>query len=101
MDPDGRITAFLEKTEGRTSKDRKDKRRPINGGVYVFEKKLLSKIHARGPIWLESKVFPWLAAGQRAYGFVKETYFVDIGVPDDLRRAQNDLQEWFGVSNPD
>jgi NDP-sugar pyrophosphorylase family protein len=101
MDHDGRITAFLEKTERETSKDRKDKKRPINGGVYVFEKKLLSKIHARWPISLENKVFPWLAAGRKVYGFVSDTYFVDIGVPDDLRRAQNELRERFGVSHPD
>jgi D-glycero-alpha-D-manno-heptose 1-phosphate guanylyltransferase len=101
MDHDGRITAFLEKTERETSKGRKDKKRPINGGVYVFEKKLLSKIHARGPLSLENKVFPWLAAGRRVYGFVSDTYFVDIGVPDDLRRAQNELRERFGFSNPD
>ncbi len=101
MDREGRITAFLEKTEGETGKNRKDKRRPINGGVYVFEKKLLSKIQARGPISLEDRVFPWLAAGGRIYGFVSDTYFVDIGVPDDLRRAQNELREQFGVSDPD
>jgi len=101
MDRGGRITAFLEKRERGTGKNGEDGRRPINGGVYVFEKKLLSRIHPRWPISLENEVFPRLAAGRRTYGFVTDTYFVDIGIPDDLRRAQTELRERFRVSNPD
>jgi NDP-sugar pyrophosphorylase family protein len=100
MDGEGRITAFLEKREKGAGGDSEKGRRPINGGVYVFEKRLLSKIYAQVPISLEHKVFPRLTAGKRAYGFVSDTYFVDIGVPDDLRRAQSELPKRFGSHHP-
>jgi D-glycero-alpha-D-manno-heptose 1-phosphate guanylyltransferase len=102
MNRGGRITAFLEKQKARTDNDRVDRidrKQPINGGVYLFEKSLLSKIPPRVPISLETKLFPWLAARKRTFGFVNDTYFVDIGVPDDLRRAQNELPQLLGIGN--
>jgi NDP-sugar pyrophosphorylase family protein len=101
MDRNGRITAFLEKRNKRTSRDNEDHKRPINAGVYVFEKRLLSTIPVRSPTSLEKEVFPQLAAGGRAYGFVSDTYFMDIGVPDDLRRAEAEFRQRFGVGNSD
>jgi D-glycero-alpha-D-manno-heptose 1-phosphate guanylyltransferase len=99
MDRIGRITTFLEKRSKRTSKDGQNRKRPINAGVYVFEKKLLNKIQAREPISLEKDVLPPLVGAGRTYGFVSDTYFVDIGVPDDLRRVQTEFQR-LRVGNP-
>ncbi len=100
MDCEGRITAFLEKKERAMGENRKNEGQTINGGVYVFEKKFLKKFRP-GHVSLEREVFPPTLRSKRLYGFVSEAYFLDIGVPDDLRRAQNELRERFGVSNPD
>jgi mannose-1-phosphate guanylyltransferase len=101
MDREGRIKAFLEKNERGTKKDSREGGRPINAGVYVFEKKVLKKIRPGGPVSLEREVFPLLLRSKGVYGFVSEAYFLDIGVPDDLRRAQSELRERFRFSNPD
>ena len=103
LDGQRRITAFLEKGEMDASNKLKDWKRPINGGVYVFEKKLLNKIRTRGPVSLEKSVFPRLIASKnkKVYGFLRGAYFMDIGVPGDLQRAQIEFPERFRVNDPD
>jgi NDP-sugar pyrophosphorylase family protein len=97
----GRITAFLEKDDTHGSNKSEEGKKPINGGVYIFEKKLLSRIRTRGPVSLEKTVFPRLVASKnkQIYGFLRGAYFMDIGVPDDLRRAQSELPERFRVND--
>jgi D-glycero-alpha-D-manno-heptose 1-phosphate guanylyltransferase len=100
VDRAGRITAFLEKN-GRDGSERPETERClINGGVYVFEKKLLKAIRAPGPVSLEREVFPSLLARKSVYGFERDTYFLDIGVPEDLGRAQSELPERICISHP-
>lgn len=48
---------------------------------------------------LEDDVFPYLISKHKVFGFVTDGYFLDIGVPDDFRRAQIDLPERFGVGD--
>jgi D-glycero-alpha-D-manno-heptose 1-phosphate guanylyltransferase len=100
LDGESRITKFLEKGKRNGSAKREEETRPINAGVYVFEKKLLSKIRAGAPISLETTIFPQLLTSKRMYAFTTDTYFIDIGVPDDFRRAQNELPERFGIHDP-
>lgn len=62
----------------------------INGGVYALEKTALEE-------W--PKVFSfekdYLEAGvdRQLYGLVQDRYFIDIGIPEDYRRIQNELNE--------
>lgn len=91
LDRRRRITAFLEKS----SQHRNLGRTLISGGVYVFEKSLLGAMRTRRVISLEKEVFPKLAAERRTYGFITDGPFVDIGVPEDFRRAQIELKEHF------
>jgi D-glycero-alpha-D-manno-heptose 1-phosphate guanylyltransferase len=100
VDGESRITAFLEKGEMVACNKLEDGTRPINGGVYVFEKKLLSKIRAGKSMSLEKDVFPRLVASKNVYGFLRGVYFMDIGVPKDFRRAQNELPERFAINDP-
>ena len=94
LDRRGRITAFLEKDAG----VRNTRKTPlISGGVYVFEREVLSSVSPRRPSSLEQEVFPKLAAHRRTYGFVTDAPFIDIGVPEDFRRAQSELRERFHV----
>lgn len=100
IDGESRITAFFEKGARDVSNKLEDETRLINAGVYVFEKKLLSKIRADKPMSLEKNVFPRLVTSKKVYGFIRAAYFMDIGVPDDFRRAQNELPERFGINDP-
>jgi len=88
----GRIRSFLEKntsTVGNSSGWHL-----VNGGVYVFQKHALNIVPDRGAISLEREVFPRLLEnGMR--GFVTDGYFIDIGLPDDFKRAQVELPARF------
>lgn len=97
LDKSGRITAFVEKGEASRANRH---RREINGGVYVLEKKLLRKIKPGRHVSLERQLFPRLICRHSIYGMLKKTYFIDIGVPDDLGRAQSELPQWIRGSDP-
>ncbi len=86
LDHDSRITRFAEKQSPAVAADRG----LINGGVYLFDRSLLGKIPDRIAVSLEKEVFPKLP-GQRIYGFVTKDFFIDIGIPEDLRRASAEL----------
>jgi D-glycero-alpha-D-manno-heptose 1-phosphate guanylyltransferase len=79
---DGRVSRFREKQYYSAGL--------INGGVYALEK--ASLLQGEWP-----KVFSfekdYLEAGreERLYGQVQDRYFIDIGIPEDYRRAQKEL----------
>jgi D-glycero-alpha-D-manno-heptose 1-phosphate guanylyltransferase len=63
--------------------------RLANGGVYLIRPEALRK-HSPGgaPRSLENDLFPgFIAEGQRFFGLECPGAFIDIGVPDDYRRA--------------
>jgi D-glycero-alpha-D-manno-heptose 1-phosphate guanylyltransferase len=100
VDHENRITTFLEKSERNTGSTLKEGIRPINAGVYVFEKKLLSRIRTGEPASLEKKIFPQLLTSKKVYAFITNAYFIDIGVPDDFRRAEHELPKRFRIHDP-
>ncbi len=59
----------------------------INAGVYLLRKEIVSELHENVPISLEKDVFPHLLH-RRVYGVVCNGPFIDIGIPEDLARAQ-------------
>ena len=61
--------------------------RPINAGVYLMRKDVLSRIGA-APCSLERDVLPGLARDGLIEGVVVEAPFIDIGTPQDFERAQ-------------
>lgn len=77
----GRVESFIEKRLGNTEG-------LINGGVYVFSRKMLNFIPAGQQVSLENDIFPKLI-GQDLYGLPSKGYFVDIGVPTDYMRLQS------------
>lgn len=93
LDERGRILEFLQKAQA-NGKSLYAGIRPINAGVYIFDRKALGGVSARKPASLERDVFPQLVAAGKIYGFVTDGYFIDIGIPEDFRRAQRELREW-------
>lgn len=65
--------------------------REANGGVYLCMPHRLTNPACPSlsvPLSLENDLFPaWLATGQRFFAYLSNTAFIDIGVPDDYRRA--------------
>jgi D-glycero-D-manno-heptose 1,7-bisphosphate phosphatase len=62
--------------------------RPINAGVYLMRKAILSRIGSL-PCSLEHDVLPALAKEGLVEGSVIEAPFIDIGIPEDFARAQS------------
>jgi mannose-1-phosphate guanylyltransferase len=84
-DEDGRVTAFLEKTEDPPTDQ-------INAGCYVFRREVIEAIPEGRPVSVERETFPGLLeAGARVSGHVDAAYWRDLGTPLDLVKGSADL----------
>lgn len=87
-DPDGRVTAFLEKptTAAEIVTDQ------INAGCYVFTRSVIDTIPTGRPVSVERETFPrLLASGARLQGVVDEGYWLDLGTPLAFVQGSADL----------
>jgi mannose-1-phosphate guanylyltransferase len=84
-DADGRVTAFLEKTQDPPTDQ-------INAGCYVFRREIIESIPEGRPVSVEREVFPaLLTEGKRVFGHVDAAYWRDMGTPEDFVRGSADL----------
>ncbi|GAB2981887.1 mannose-1-phosphate guanylyltransferase [Saccharothrix stipae] len=84
-DADGRVTAFLEKTEDPPTNQ-------INAGCYVFRREVIEGIPAGRPVSVERETFPGLlAAGARLQAYVDASYWLDLGTPAAFVQGSADL----------
>lgn len=84
-DEDGRVSAFLEKTQDPPTDQ-------INAGCYVFKREIIEQIPAGRPVSVEREVFPGLLTdGAKVYGHVDTSYWRDMGTPEDFVRGSADL----------
>jgi mannose-1-phosphate guanylyltransferase len=81
---DGRVEAFLEKSEGETPTNR------INAGAYVVEREVIEMIPAGQMVSFEREIFPELV-GNGLQGYAAEGYWIDIGTPERYLEATWDL----------
>lgn len=82
---DGRVTAFLEKTEDPPTDQ-------INAGCYVLSRKVIEAIPRGRPVSVEREVFPALLSdGVKVCGYVDTSYWRDMGTPEDFVRGSADL----------
>jgi mannose-1-phosphate guanylyltransferase len=85
VDENGRVTAFLEKMENPITNT-------INAGSYVFHPSVIDTIAANTVVSVERDVFPALvAAGKKIYGYVEDSYWLDIGTPGALLAGSKHL----------
>jgi D-glycero-alpha-D-manno-heptose 1-phosphate guanylyltransferase len=89
LDHDRRITQFVEKGASAGPG-------LINAGVYLLRKQIVRDLPAGAAISLEKEVFPRVL-GRRVYGLICTGLFIDIGIPNDLKRAQTLLASRFGT----
>lgn len=62
----------------------------INGGVYRIDRSVVDLL-PEGKSSVEADLFPQLAAAGRLCGAAYDAYFIDIGIPADLERADRAL----------
>jgi len=84
-DPNGRVSAFLEKMENPVTNQ-------INAGCYVFNPRILKSIPLDTVVSVERETFPALvASGAAVYGYIESSYWVDIGTPHALMNASVEI----------
>ena len=85
VDENGRVTAFLEKMDNPITNT-------INAGSYVFHPSVIDTIAANTVVSVERDVFPALVvAGKKIYGYVEDSYWLDIGTPGALLAGSKHL----------
>ena len=82
--PDGLVSEFREKAPVKEGL--------INGGVYALNGLDLGSFPEK--FSFEKDVLEPLAAKGKVGGWVSDTYFIDIGIPDDYARAQTELPQY-------
>ncbi len=83
--PDGRVQAFLEKTDNPPTDQ-------INAGCYVFKRSVLESIPAGRVVSVERETFPGLLErGARIFGHVDSSYWLDLGTPAAFVQGSADL----------
>ena len=95
LNPDSSVTWFAEKA----GEAKGEPAHPglINGGVYAVNRQVLDSIPTDQKISLETDVLPGLL-GKGVFGMAGESYFIDIGLPEDYRRVQENPQELLRIA---
>lgn len=84
----GVIKAFREK-------DGEEKQGLINGGVYVLNRELfLKKTKTNEAFSIEKDFFETRINELNIFGFEYQGYFIDIGIPEDYSKAQDDFKRF-------
>jgi D-glycero-alpha-D-manno-heptose 1-phosphate guanylyltransferase len=86
MDVSGRIVGFREKGYRREGM--------INGGVYILKRDVLSGAEFKSKFSFEKDFLEKYSGVFRLYGLpFADSFFIDIGVPEDYARAQDELKK--------
>ncbi|MCE2788507.1 MAG: nucleotidyltransferase family protein [Saprospiraceae bacterium] len=78
-----RILEFLEKKPQTSGL--------INGGVYLIQKKWLTELDLPEKCSFEKDILEKEVKKGKIFGHVSDQYFIDIGVPEDFLKAQQDF----------
>lgn len=85
---DSRITAFREKSNTQ-------KAGQINGGIYLLDRNtFLAEAPAEERFSIERDFFSTRCNTLHMFGFLFDEYFIDIGVPEDYARAQDEFERF-------
>lgn len=94
IDDNFRTFSFVEK--GNLPENRIDGF--INGGIYYLKKSALkdfiNNFHGQF-ISLETEIFPQLLKNNELFGLPLGGCFIDIGIPEDYKKAQDLIPEWI------
>jgi D-glycero-alpha-D-manno-heptose 1-phosphate guanylyltransferase len=77
------ISAFQEKTYREIGW--------INGGIYLIQKQLITNIGIANPFSFEKEILEKYVEKNCIFGFESDGYFIDIGIPEDFKKANLDF----------
>ena len=86
LNEENMVTAFTEKQfydEGL-----------INGGIYLIRKQTLLDENLPGKFSFEKEFLAKFVTDKKIFGQVHDDYFIDIGIPADYYRAQDELKQF-------
>ena len=83
-DGNGRIIRFVEKADTAGSGY-------INGGIYLLPKSLFAAYRVGARFSFEKDILEKVYDVTPIYAGMSEAYFIDIGIPEDYLRAQNEF----------
>lgn len=63
----------------------------INGGVYVLNDDIFNKEKFPVTFSFEKDYLEKFVGNKNIYGLIQDGYFIDIGIPEDYKRAQKEL----------
>lgn len=81
-----RITSFKEKQRMEFGY--------INGGIYLAKKNLFETFDLPNKFSFEEDFLKKFTADLNMQAFISDSYFIDIGVPEDYQRAQKEMQAY-------
>ena len=85
LNQDGKVLEFLEKMD-------QSKVNTINAGCYIFNGSAISQIPQDSVVSVERQTFPELLKSKGAlYGYVDDSYWIDMGTPASYIKASKDL----------
>ncbi len=64
----------------------------INGGVYATSKDFINSLNLPQKYSWEKDVLETQSLDSKIFGFLSDSYFIDIGIPEDYARAQLELK---------
>jgi mannose-1-phosphate guanylyltransferase len=85
LDLDGKVLEFLEKMD-------QPKVNTINAGCYIFKRSAIEQIPQKSVVSVERQTFPELLKSKGAlYGYIDDSYWIDMGTPSSYIKASKDL----------
>jgi D-glycero-alpha-D-manno-heptose 1-phosphate guanylyltransferase len=88
FDQQHKVQKFLEKNTAVSSGW-------INGGIYLMESSIFNDINNK-TFSLETRLIPQLLISQLISAYPSDSYFIDIGIPEDYQRAQDEVPQRLG-----
>ena len=85
LDGEQRVSQFLEK--------RFTPQGLINGGVYALDREKFLQERLPAVFSFENDYLEKSLVERRVYGLVQDAYFIDIGIPEDYRRVQQEINQ--------
>lgn len=82
---ENQITGFSEK-------GKKTGQGFINGGIYIIEKEFFNRVTFPQKFSMEKDGFEKYFGSLKLCGFHYQSYFLDIGIPEDYKKAQDEFK---------
>ena len=64
----------------------------MNAGIYFMERDFVLNLDVKTKFSIEKEVFEKTINETGIYGFIIDAYFIDIGIPEDYYKAQDDFK---------